>query len=522
MNFNLIDEPFIPCLMADGTQRDWGLRDVLTRAPEIREVRDESPLVTIALHRLLLAILHRNFGPTSLKEWKRLWTAGQFDTSTLNGYFERWHDRFDLFNPQHPFYQTGNMVTKDPLPAAALFDHYACNNNATLFDHTVNDPPLPLDFAATARGLIYRQAFALGLGVSPDVVINGRPTKTGNRQDSTLARGLILLVRGENLFQTLMCNLTATETADDDLPVWERDDPEVAIGLGHVTGRLDLYTAQSRRLLLILPQDGDGRLIRQIHFAQGRKVADETDPMKPYRRHEKLGWLVMGLDAERAVWRDSAALLALAHDSDRPVAALNWMARAIADGILPPGRQWALDVFGAATQPGKATSLLLFRHERMPLPLTYLAHGELVETLAIALQRAQDAAESLEKAAWRTARETLKPTTEDGSLGKKDRDAITAKADAIAPSRLYWSRLEVPFHRFLVDLAETGADTQHALAQWVLGTVVPSARAAYDHSIDLMDSSSRFVRAVAMGRQTLEMGLNHLSKTFKEHQHGQT
>ncbi|MGE3596618.1 MAG: type I-E CRISPR-associated protein Cse1/CasA, partial [Dehalococcoidia bacterium] len=34
-SFNLIDEPWLPCVHADGSQTELGLRDALARATEI-------------------------------------------------------------------------------------------------------------------------------------------------------------------------------------------------------------------------------------------------------------------------------------------------------------------------------------------------------------------------------------------------------------------------------------------------------------------------------------------------------
>src|SRR5688500_11864567 len=70
ISFSLVDEPWIPCLTVRGGPAEMlGLGAVLTRPREIREIADDSPLVTVALHRLLLAILHRNFGPASTPDW---------------------------------------------------------------------------------------------------------------------------------------------------------------------------------------------------------------------------------------------------------------------------------------------------------------------------------------------------------------------------------------------------------------------------------------------------------------------
>ena len=53
-------------------------------------------MVTAALHRLLLAVLHRVFGPENLATWKRLWQAGRFDATALDDYWRRWAARLKM------------------------------------------------------------------------------------------------------------------------------------------------------------------------------------------------------------------------------------------------------------------------------------------------------------------------------------------------------------------------------------------------------------------------------------------
>src|SRR5438067_1367232 len=110
--FNLIDEPFIPCLMTDGQASELGLLNTLLKSPDIAEIRDASPLVTVALHRLLLAILHRVYrGPKNPKERFEIRNAKRFDADKIRLYFEQHKDRFDLFHEKYPFYQRSGFST---------------------------------------------------------------------------------------------------------------------------------------------------------------------------------------------------------------------------------------------------------------------------------------------------------------------------------------------------------------------------------------------------------------------------
>jgi CRISPR system Cascade subunit CasA len=84
-SFNLIGRPFVPCVRLDGQVVEYGLRDVLLKAQEIAELRDGSPLVTVALHRLLLAILHRCYrGPKNSGERMAILKASRFDAERVN------------------------------------------------------------------------------------------------------------------------------------------------------------------------------------------------------------------------------------------------------------------------------------------------------------------------------------------------------------------------------------------------------------------------------------------------------
>jgi hypothetical protein len=135
-------------------------------------------------------------------------------------------------------------------------------------------------------------------------------------------------------------------------------------------------------LRLVKAEGAKSDRISHVHFAQGRSLGpSEFDPMKPYRKDEKKGWLPFPIQQEKVVWRDASALLELTSDPERPVPALNWVARAVADGILPRHTRYNLDTFAVGTQPGKASSISLWRHDRMPLPLSYLDNKNLVQTL---------------------------------------------------------------------------------------------------------------------------------------------
>src|SRR4051794_15283212 len=104
--FNLIDQPWLPCIDTEGRTVELGIREALLRAPELAELRDPSPLTTAALLRLLLAVLYAAHGwPWTNARRAEVWQAGRWERGVVEAYLDRWKEQFDLFHPRHPFYQ---------------------------------------------------------------------------------------------------------------------------------------------------------------------------------------------------------------------------------------------------------------------------------------------------------------------------------------------------------------------------------------------------------------------------------
>jgi hypothetical protein len=86
--------------------------------------------------------------------------------------------------------------------------------------------------------------------------------------------------------------------------------------------------------------------------------------------------------------------------------------------------------------------------------------------------------------------------------------------DALAADRLYWSRLELPFRKFMLDVAAAADDTGRAtcLHDWFDETLAPAARSAFAESAGQLDHSARVLRAVAAATQQLNVALAKIAK----------
>jgi hypothetical protein len=189
------------------------------------------------------------------------------------------------------------------------------------------------------------------------------------------------------------------------------------------------------------------------------------------------------------------------------------------DGFLPAPRAFTLAVYGVATDPGKAGSLLLWRHETMPLPLVYLGDEVLLSCLAEAIAAAEQAAGALRNATWALG-DNLCPGS---GGGKERRNRIRDFVQGLQADTRYWAQLEQPFRRLLLDLPGDEPHRPSCLAGWA-DTVLAAARRSFNQIVEGLGDSSRVLRAVYSdtpwgARKTLNIALSHLHSRTKETAH---
>jgi CRISPR system Cascade subunit CasA len=548
--FNLVDREWIPCLMRDGAQpREMSLRDVLLEAHNIREVFDDSPLVTVALHRLLLAILHRNFGPASFSEWKELWRRGRCDGEAIMNYLERWRHRFNLFDEARPFFQVPRLqkasagkkagkknaapeaeeVAVELQPVAKLAHEAAAGNNATLFDHSFKDAPEAFSPAAAARYLIACQAFSVGFGISHlHHSSSGKQTISFN--DAVLTRGLSVLALGKNLFETLALNLLIyTEERPipqqgNDLPVWEQESPfQLDEYSRTATGYLDYLTWPSRRIHLIA--EDNPVAVRYCQFQQNLSLTNEAATLNPfqcYREVKDKGLRPMPLDPAKALWRDSHTLFQQTEQTRRRPEVFNFLARietARRRGEIEAQSAYSFAAYGFATKIGQAANVECWSRERLPLPLTYLTEPNLVESLRFALKLAGDVGDGLEDSVRLLAKLLIAPLSNDKQARQPDANDVRKLASGFAAKEFYWARLEPAFKKLLTDLpedqranqaAEDLPDTQ-AATEWAR-MLLDTARAALSKTINSLSGSARELKAGAEAERRFNVLMSQIRK----------
>jgi CRISPR system Cascade subunit CasA len=541
--FNLIDEPWIPCLFDDGSARDASLFETLAGADHIREVYDPLPLVTVALHRLLLAVLHRVVdGPHTRDAWAALWARGTWDAAAVRAYLERWRDRFDLFGQRFPFYQTPEIGPEYAGSAAKLAQQYASGNNATLFDHTSDRSGLTLTPAEAARAVVGLQAFSVGGLVShlPGEDKQGHKSAKG----SPPVKGAVALVKGETLFETLALNLHQYDCAHgipspcmgEDRPAWERDAP-TRPGERWPDGYLDLLTWQSRRVRLV-PEEPDGQtIVARAAVMKGYQLPDDYElrgretmlafKANPAAKPAEQAYRVLGFSEDRALWRDSLALLEAANPRSVRPKVLDWVHDLLASGKLAraPDALLPLDLYGMATDQAK---VLLWRHERIPVPPALLESKDARDQLRSGLDLAEGVGglfipgfyevpkggkkERVPRPFRRLADVLLSARPGEGQGSRAYGERVTALVEHLGPRPAYWARLAAPFARFIHQLGaeiERGGSSEDALLGWARA-VRTAAREAFEEAVSGLDGSGRGFQAIASAQSAFNARLNRL------------
>lgn len=520
-SFNLIEEPWIPCTMRDGALEPLGVREVLTRAPHISEIRGDSPLVVAALHRLLLAVLYRNFPIESPGHWADLWRRQAWDTNVLGDYLERWRGRFDLFDTERPFYQVAGLDPAKGGSVARLMFH--ADNNPVLFSHLSTSAPPELSPAEATRLLTGFMAFDVG----------GTKTSEHGQESANAAplnKGAVVLPRGGSLFETLMLNMCryVPEEGDpwsfdrnQDLPAWERDEvirPEDRIPGGYI----DLLTWQSRRIRLQPETTEDGTtVVKSVVIMKGNQfpagfTLHRKETMLAFSRNQKARpdqdpWPVVTFSRNRALWRDSHTLMHSVQEDSQQPEVLNWVAELAAENVLPSAAVLPIDVFGLNSTQSK---IFFWRHERLPLPVRYLEEPALADSLRTALELTERTARALAAIVKQMAQAVLAPDQR-----KPDSKQVNALVDHLGAEPAYWSRLEGPFKLFIQELAqdrnEYGEYGDRTLPAWKT-TLQNTLWAAFQEATMGMERSHRTLRAMAAAEQSIWATIRRLLITTVE------
>lgn len=509
MPFNLLEESWIPVMTPDFQVKDISLVELFETWTTLREIQADNPPTTLAIYRLLLAILHRAYqGPRNEDHWEEI-----FDDNGAKAiaYLQEHRDRFDLLHPEHPFMQ-------DPiLPIDKTDDIYKFHTMSTsqVFSHEHEWSGYSITLPQAARLIVRLQGFDI---TSLRAFYVGQTSGNRTGVNTPTINAANVLVRGSTLKNTLFFNLLRydpdsaypSEVSGDDLPIWEVNGyagkPKKTVPQGYIS----YLTFPWRRLRLFI-KDGE---VQKLAITMGNSLPNKVSPQQwesgiAYREGQPLR-----LSLSKQLWRDADSFLLSQADNYRP-RIIDWLAELkseedLVDDIV------TLQVIGMAA---KRANPLGWNIEQFSAPVKYITEPDLAIALKTAIAIAEEHKRifgSFQGSPYYALAKELNPPNASNKAISQQADRLAANLNGAIQ---YWAELDRKFTELLHALPrdnQTDADgvTRYGfkeLPAWTQ-TVQKAAEDAFTDSI----ASIRNYQARAAALRTLEWKLADLRASPEE------
>ncbi|WP_239331309.1 type I-E CRISPR-associated protein Cse1/CasA [Frankia sp. CiP3] len=506
--FDLRERPWLP--VPEGSRRTRvGLRELLVRAHELTDV--DVPLAPAAagLWRFLYLLAARVTGlddaELEVAEFDRrrgeVLEEGRFDGAEVDAYFERYADRFDLFDVARPWLQDPRLVEECPSTSGInrLIVGRPAGNNQVWFDHHTEVEPAPVPAAEAAWHLIA----ALYYGPSGRCTTRKiGPLSEGNTTAGPLRGGLSCHPVGRTVFESLVAGIPFPDAGDSyrdravDLAPWELPElPDPRRGPVPVKGMARELAGRFQHAVLLTPdKTGEHVVDATLTWAWREKCPSAKDQYLIYQTSKKGDAYPRPASVTRAMWRDLDALLMhdVGEDSrSRPL---------VFDAVkyLPAEfvEQLRVRVFGF-DQDGQTRDKRFFTR-MTPSVLRWLEERDpqFVRGISSTRQAAERVGSALVYAlrcAW-----VQQADPDDDGVRQPRPDKEIGPWVAAAEGR-YWPQAERVFWKTLDDAARQTSPTRFDSAPDLFAKV---ARDVYDDIADQVDSQEhwRMTRALARNR----------------------
>ncbi len=474
--FDALRQPWIPAERADGSIHEYGIMEVIEKAPELRCLNDSSPVFLYGMYRLLVAFLTDALRPKSIDELMDIYETGSFPMERIEDYIaecEKDGPCFDLFDKDRPFLQSAynNELDKQQKTAAIMVMDLPTGNNPIHFDHRYEETH------AFAPAICARALCSINLFCPADVQnpsgINGAPP-------------WYVIVRGSNLFESLLFSiwLPYGELSFDDPPIAWCNTSTIIPGQEILrTSYLYGLTWQARRICLVPSASGictysgryDNTLVRQVYYQKGWKFAGHAlwvDPHTPRRKNENGISSVKPRDG-RAAWRDMAPL-ALSGKSfsgnskvktyRRPEVVNQYIGSWMPElyHLQSQGAYFQVEVFGLSTNQAKLISWI---HDLLVLPPGIVTSANKADLLQAEIEIVESVSKEINKQIKRT---TLADNGANRSKTKKG--GISDNIILSMEQRFFDEARKLLYGVLIEDLLEVQEDTEgwrnQAITPW--------------------------------------------------------
>lgn len=298
--FSLLDEPWIKIVTDKMNEKEVSLNDFFANAHTFKRLAGETPTQDFAVLRILLAIAitvfykydadgnSEEFDENTVAEdifdrWSKYYKKGKFNSDIFDKYLEKYRERFYLFHPKTPFFQTPELIELKigtDYTMQAIMGNIKESNNKSAKHHfsvTDGDEVYNLSYAEITRWIINLNAFGVNV-------------KTKNLDGKNIPAGIGRLgqmgnicVEDENLFKTIMLNLVPLKENNEPWgkprPVWEKPNSyKPGIQIAPPDNLPELYTIQSRRIIILSGKDSK---ITGMKVTGGEYYSIENDFNEP-------------------------------------------------------------------------------------------------------------------------------------------------------------------------------------------------------------------------------------------------
>ena len=321
IEFNLLDEPWIRVIGKDCTLKEVSIRDALLNAHDYLDLAGEMATQDVAVLRMLIAVVHTIFSRVdengenyeieseddALDRWQAIWDMQKFPPKPLEQYFEKWHERFWLFHPEYPFWQSNSAkdIEKEYNTAKFNCEIYESENKNSLFSAYSGKEKFELSYAQAARWMLTICGF--------DDCSSKSKNKINSLKAGWLGRIGIIYTQGSNLFETLWLNsvmlMDGEKLWDEDKPCWELDEPRSGekIKIPLPDNYAELLTLQSRRLFLLRNEDkviGFKECGGDFFESENTFCEQMTIWKAKKNKNSVTDWLPCEHDSSKQLWRE--------------------------------------------------------------------------------------------------------------------------------------------------------------------------------------------------------------------------
>lgn len=463
--FDLIVEPWI-CVRADDlTIKEISLKEALLDAHKYKGLAGETKTQDFAVLRMLLAIIHTIFSrydtdgddidieddpDLAIDNWIKIWNNGSIPAKPVERYFEKWHDRFWLFDENYPFYQSKTVRGKgDPYSTAKMIGSlFESGNKPRLFSDRHNEGRL-LSYPEAARWLLHINCF--------DDIAAKKPTP----KRTWAGKLSMIAVVGDDLFETLMLNYNALHDVQkngifESHPSWESDCNinEFNRLIAIPNDQASLLSLISRRVFLCRKDNmvTEYYVSGGDHFEEDDVIDEQMTLWKGYKEKKDsvTKFKPKVYDTSKKVWQEFGSISAVNKNNSeqsREPGIIGWINFLLDHNIL--SNDFILNINTAAIKYdfGKATSLPVI--DMVSDELTF--HSQLLLEVGSAWrERINIEIEKCDKAALRVYflyKDLQK------ACGRSDKDNKTELSGEIGAKEQFYDMIDRPFRLWLAELS---------------------------------------------------------------------